>query len=150
MATYGMQTTVKGSLDEVRAKITEALKQQGFGILTEINVQKTLKEKIGAEFEPYIILGSCNPQLAHQALSADRAIGLLLPCNVVLRSVGDAVEVSVLDPEAMFSLVDAKTRSALSALPGEAKRRLQAALHAVEDAPPRPTLGGGLGQPWSP
>ncbi len=132
MATYGMTTTVRGSLDAVRAKVTEALKQQGFGILTEINVQKTLKEKIGADFEPYVILGACNPQLAHRALSADRAIGLLLPCNVVLRGLGETVEVSVLDPEAMFSVVDAKTQATLAALPGEAKRRLQAALDAVK------------------
>lgn len=131
MATYGMEITVKGSLEEVRAKITEALKQQGFGILTEINVQKTLKEKIGAEFEPYLILGACNPQLAHRALSVDRAIGLLLPCNVVLRSVPQGVEVSILDPEAMFSVVDSETQTALSTLPGEAKRRLRAALDAV-------------------
>lgn len=132
MATYGMQTTVRGSLEQVRAKVAEALKRQGFGILTEINVQKTLKEKIGADFEPYLILGACNPQLAHRALSVDRAIGLLLPCNVVLRSVTDGVEVSILDPEAMFSVVDPETQAALSTLPGEAKRRLQAALEAVQ------------------
>ena len=132
MATYGMTTTVRGSLDEVRAKVTEALKQQGFGILTEINVQKTLKEKIGADFEPYVILGACNPQLAHRALSADRAVGLLLPCNVVLRGLGGTVEVSILDPEAMFSVVDAQTQAALAALPGEAKRRVQAALDIVK------------------
>jgi uncharacterized protein (DUF302 family) len=132
MATYEMKTTVKGSLDGVRTKVTEALKQQGFGILTEIDVQKTLKEKIGADFEPYVILGACNPLLAHRALSADRAIGLLLPCNVVLRGVGEAVEVSIVDPEAMFSVVDAETQAALAALPGEAKQRLQAALDAVK------------------
>lgn len=132
MATYEMKTTMKGLLDGVRAKVTEALKQQGFGILTEIDVQKTLKEKIGADFEPYVILGACNPELAHRALSADRAIGLLLPCNVVLRSVGESVEVSIVDPEVMFSVVDAETEATLAALPGEAKQRLQAALDAVK------------------
>ncbi len=131
MARYGMVTTAKGSLDAVKARVIDALKQQGFGILTEINVQKTLKEKIGADFEPYLILGACNPQLAHRALSADRAIGLLLPCNVTLRVTGDHVEVSILDPEAMFGVADPETQTALAALPGEAKTRLQAALDAV-------------------
>ena len=132
MARYGMQKTVKGSLDEVRAKVTDALKSQGFGILTEIDVQKTLKEKIGADFEPYLILGACNPHLAHRALSADRSIGLLLPCNVTLRVVGDAVEVSILDPEAMFSVADMESKAALVTLPGEAKKLLEAALRTVE------------------
>jgi len=81
MARYGMTTTLKGSIEAVRSRVTDALKAEGFGILTEIDVQKTLKEKIGAELEPYLILGACNPKLAHQALSADRSIGLLLPCN---------------------------------------------------------------------
>ena len=95
-------------------------------------MQKTLKEKIGADFEPDVILGACNPQLAHRALSADRVIGLLLPCNVVLRGVGEPVEVSILDPKAIFSVVDAGTQSALASLPSEAKQRLQAALDAVK------------------
>ena len=132
MARYGMQKTVKGSLDEVRAKVTDALKSQGFGILTEIDVQKTLKEKIGADFEPYLILGACNSHLAHRALSADRSTGLLLPCNVTLRVVGDAVEVSILDPEAMFSVADMESKAALVTLPGEAKKLLEAALRTVE------------------
>lgn len=132
MASYGMQTTVKGSLEEVRARVTAALKTQGFGILTEINVQKTLQEKIGVDFEPYLILGACNPRLAYQALSADRSIGLLLPCNVTLRVIGDAVEVSILDPAAMFSVADVASRGGLGNLPAEAKELLQAALRMVE------------------
>ena len=134
MARYGMQRTVKGSLGEIRVKVTDALKRQGFGILTEIDVQKTLKEKIGADFEPYLILGACNPHLAHRALCADRSIGLLLPCNVTLRVVGDAVEVSILDPEAMFSVADMESSAALVTLPGEAKKLLEAALRMVEAA----------------
>lgn len=131
MASYGMQRMVQGSLEEVRTQVTDALKAQGFGILTEINVQKTLKEKIGVELEPYLILGACNPRLAYQALSADRSIGLLLPCNVTLRVVGDAVEVTILDPVAMFSIADLAGTSQLAALPGEAKEMLQAVLRAV-------------------
>ncbi len=132
MARYAMQTTVKGSFEEVKARVIEALKAQGFGILTEIDVQKTLKEKLGIDFEPYQILGACNPHLAHKALSVDRLIGLLLPCNVVLMKQGQDVEVSILDPEVMFEVTDPETQSALAALPCEAKVRLRAALDALE------------------
>lgn len=128
MARYGMSIGVKGPIDTVKAKVIDALKTQGFGVLTEIDVQKTLKEKIGADFEPYLILGACNPNLAHQALSADRSIGLLLPCNVVLRVSGDDVEVSILDPEVIFGVADEETKAALADLAPEAKRRLQAVL----------------------
>lgn len=131
MARYAMQTRIKGSLKDVRARVTEALKAQGFGILTEIDVRKTLKEKIGADFEPYLILGACNPKLAHQALSSDRSLGLLLPCNVTLRVVGDVVEVSILDPEVMFSVAEPETKIALAALAAEARARLQAALASL-------------------
>ena len=132
MARYAMQTTVKGSFEEVKAKVIEALKAQGFGILTEIDVQETLKEKLGIEFEPYQILGACNPQLAHKALSVDRLIGLLLPCNVVLMRQGQDVEVSILDPEVMFEVTDPETQSALAALPRETKVRLRAAINALK------------------
>ena len=134
MAHYGMQITVKGSFEDVKASVVKALKAQGFGVLTEINVQQTLKEKIGVDFEPYLILGACNPRLAHQALSADRSIGLLLPCNVTLRSLGgDEVEVSILDPEVMFGVTDPETKTTLATLPQEAKTRLQAALAALKN-----------------
>ncbi len=132
MARYGMCTEVAGTMEEVKPKVLEALKSQGFGVLTEINVQKTMKEKIGAEYEPYFILGACNPQLANQALSADRAIGLLLPCNVVLRQAGGKVEVSILDPEVMFSVAEEGTRNTLTTLPQEAKRKLMAAIEMLE------------------
>ena len=132
MAGYGREIRVKGSFEEVKAKTVGALKAQGFGILTEIDVQKTLKEKIDVEFGPYQILGACNPQLAHQALRADKMIGLLLPCNVVIRAAGDSIAVSILDPEVMFSVVGPETKSALAALPGEAKNRLWAALTMIE------------------
>ena len=133
MARYAMQTTVKGSFEEVKAKVIEALKAQGFGILTEIDVQKALKEKLGIDdFEPYQILGACNPQLAYKALSVERLIGLLLPCNVVLMRQGQDVAVSILDPEVMFEVTDPETKSALAELPREAKVRLRTALDALE------------------
>lgn len=131
-ARYEMSARVRGSLTDVRSRVTEALKAQGFGVLTEIDVQKTLKEKLGAEMEPYLILGACNPRLAHQALTADPSLGLLLPCNVVLRQMGRQVKVSIVDPEAMFEVADPATKAALAALPAEAKARLQAVIAALE------------------
>ena len=132
MAKYGMSIVLKGSLEEVKPQVVGALKAQGFGVLTEIDVQKTMREKIGAEYEPYLILGACNPVLANRALTADRAIGLLLPCNVVLRQVGGEVAVSILDPEMMFSVVEAEVQAALATLPQEARQKLQAALASLK------------------
>jgi uncharacterized protein (DUF302 family) len=132
-ARYEMATGIKGAFAEVKTQVVDALKAQGFGVLTEIDVQKTLKEKLGAEMEPYIILGVCNPQLVRQALDADRSIGLLLPCNVVLRQEEGDVRVSILDPRTMFEIADAQTKAALAGLPEEARARLQAALRSLED-----------------
>ena len=131
MAKYGMSTLVEGNFEDVKEKVIAALKTQGFGILTEINIQKVLKEKINADYEPYLILGACNPKFANQALSADRSIGLLLPCNVVLRQDGERVEVSIQDPEAMFSMVDIGANSELKKLPSTAKALLQTALSSL-------------------
>ncbi len=130
--TYSMQKTLNEDYDTVRDNIVNALKAEGFGILSTIDVQATLKEKLGEDMERYEILGACNPQLAHRALEADRSIGLLLPCNVVLREVGDKVEVSILDPEVMFSVVDETTKGQLEGLPQEAKTRLDKALQALK------------------
>jgi uncharacterized protein (DUF302 family) len=132
MSNYGMESRVEGKLEDVKSKVVEALKAQGFGVLTEIDVQKTLKQKIGVDFKPYLILGACNPQLAHQALSTDESIGLLLPCNVVLMQEGNVVEVSILDPEVMFSVADPEIKKHLAELPREAKDRLQAVLTVLE------------------
>jgi uncharacterized protein (DUF302 family) len=126
-----MDITVQGSIDEIRAKLETALKSQGFGILTEIDVQQTLKKKLGADFRPYYILGACNPPLAHQSLQADPSIGLLLPCNVVIQSVEQGIRVSILDPEVMFSVVDPETQALMGDLPQQVKARLQAALDTL-------------------
>lgn len=135
MSNYAMKTILSGDLIEVRTRAVEALKAQGFGILSEIDVQKTLKEKLGLEYEPYLILGACNPNLARQALDTDRDIGLLLPCNVVLRQLEGEVEVSILDPEAMFSVTEEATRRQLEPLAQEARVRLSRALQTLEEAP---------------
>ncbi len=135
MAHYGMSITVPGGFGEVKERVVAALQEQGFGVLTTIDVQATLKQKLNEDMERYEILGACNPALAHKALETDREIGLLLPCNVVLRESGSGIQVSILDPEEMFSLVDGMTAGELAQLPSEAKARLRAALEAIAAAP---------------
>ena len=126
---YGFTTKLVGqSLAEARARVEQALKEQGFGVLTEIDVQATLKKKLGAEFRPYVILGACNPQLAHRALSGDLGVGLLLPCNVALWGEDDGTVVSIADPQSMFKVVDDPR---LQPIADEATRRLRAAFDTL-------------------
>ncbi len=125
---YG--TTIRTALgfDEAVDKTRAALAEQGFGVLTEIDVQATLKNKLDQDMEPYLILGACNPQLASQALEVERDIGLLLPCNVVVRREGERTLVQALDPQVMVSLPG---RPELQGVADEAGKRLAAALEAV-------------------
>ncbi len=107
MSSYGFNITLKGSMDQIVKKVTEALKTEGFGVLTEINVKDTLKAKINVDTRPYMILGACNPQSAHRALMAEPDIGMLLPCNVVVREEeGGSINVGFMDPIAVLKLTD--------------------------------------------
>ena len=126
---YGFTTRLPGvTLEAARARTTEALQEQGFGVLTEIDVRATLKKKLDADFRPYVILGACNPKLAKRALEADPGVGLLLPCNVVVAEEDGAAVVSIADPRAMFQIV---RDPALQPIVDEAERRLRAALAAI-------------------
>jgi len=104
--TYGIRTTVSGSYEDAVTRVTEALKQEGFGILTQIDVKDTLKKKLNVDFPKYVILGACNPPLAHRALSAETEIGLLLPCNVIVYEGKDGrTVVAAQDPDAALAIV---------------------------------------------
>jgi len=104
---YTFETTVAGTMESVRAKVEAALAEEGFGILTEIDVAATFKAKLDVDRDPYVILGACNPTFAHKAIGADINIGALLPCNVVLYQSGDDVAVVFMDPAAVLGMVDA-------------------------------------------
>ncbi len=125
---YGFGTTLHMPYDKVIPRVKEALKAEGFGVLTEIDVRQTLREKLGVEMEPYLILGACNPTLAHQALELEPEIGLLLPCNVVVRAIGDGCRIEVADPEVMLGITGSEQ---LKAIAEEAKRRLLRAVAAL-------------------
>ena len=126
---YALSTTVDRPFEQTLEAVREALQQQGFGVLTEIDLKATLKAKLGVDVEPQVILGACRPPLAHAALQAEPSVGLLLPCNVVVRASGaESTVVEALDPATM---VDLTGNEALSHVATDAKARLQAALEAL-------------------
>ena len=128
----GFEATVPGPLDAAIGRVTEALKAEGFGVLTRIDVHETLKKKIDVDFRPYVILGACNPQLAHKALSARADVGMMLPCNVTVESAGEGgCLVRIADPEMMMTVGDLGSVEALQQVGGEARVRLRRVAEAL-------------------
>lgn len=123
-----LHTIVPAPLADVRTQVEAAMKAQGFGVLTEIDVQATFKAKLGVDHEGHRILGVCNPGFAKRALDLDRDVALLLPCTVTLREVEGGTDVRVFDPEVAFQAAAPETRAGLAPLAGEVKERLAAAV----------------------
>jgi uncharacterized protein (DUF302 family) len=126
---YGFNISLSGNMEDIRSRVVEELQKAGFGVLTEIDVAATLKKKIDVDRKPYLILGACNPKLANQAINADPDIGLLLPCNVVLREEEDgSITVAFMDPVAVLSLVD---KDGVEQLAGEVRGLLEGVRDAL-------------------
>jgi uncharacterized protein (DUF302 family) len=130
--TYALSTTLHTSFEDAVERTRKALADQGFGVLTEIDVKATLKAKLGEDIEDYLILGACNPPLAHRAVNVDRQIGLLLPCNVIVRSHptagDDTVIVDAMDPQVMVQVSD---QPRLREVANDAAKKLRAAIDAL-------------------
>lgn len=125
---YGLTATVNAPFDAVVERVKEALAEQGFGVLTEIDIKATLKKKLDVDVAEQVILGACNPTYAHQALQMEPSIGLLLPCNVVVRSEGSATQVEMINPQTM---VDVTNNPQMAAVADQVTGLLQAALDKV-------------------
>jgi uncharacterized protein (DUF302 family) len=124
--TYGISKTVHLSYDQAVARVTEELQKEGFGVLTTIDVKETLKKKLNVDFKNYVILGACNPPFAHQALTAEEEVGLLLPCNVVVYEKDNGTVVAAFDPMVMTKLSD---NPVLLKIAEQVKERLQRVLN---------------------
>ena len=126
--TYALSTTVQRPYDETVEAVRAALGEQGFGVLTEIDMKATLKKKLDVDVPAQVILGACRPPLAHAALQAEPSIGLLLPCNVVVRETADGTVVEAVDPQTMVALTD---NGDLQPVADEARERLEKALASL-------------------
>ncbi len=130
-AQYGFRTTIAVDYEKAIPLVTEALKAEGFGVLTEIDVRATFKKKLDVDFKPYMILGACNPHLAHQSLQAELELGLLLPCNVIVYDNGDGSStVSIIDPVQMLGMVE---NPAIEGIASEAAARLHRVLDSLAE-----------------
>ena len=126
---YYISRTIESGYDRAVAKIVDALQREGFGVLTDIDVAATMKQKLGVEFRPYRILGACNPQLAHKALSAEDKVGVMLPCNVIVQEVdAGEIEVAAIDPRAAMERVG---NPALTDLANEVADKLARVISAI-------------------
>ncbi|MCH7976666.1 MAG: DUF302 domain-containing protein [Bacteroidetes bacterium] len=129
MPSYAISRTLDRSFEDTIQHVTEALKTEGFGILTEIDIRETLKEKLDVDFRPYRILGACNPALAHQALQVEPHIGLMLPCNVIVQDAGEGkTEVSAVDPVASMSAIE---NEALGDISMQVRARLERVIESL-------------------
>ena len=126
--TYTLHDTTRLTFADAVARVRETLKEEGFGVLTEIDVQGTLREKLDAEMEPYLILGACNPTFAHRALELEPDLGALLPCNVVVYERDGATHVSAVDPVAMLGMVE---NPGLEPIGRQIRERVERAVEAV-------------------
>ncbi len=124
---YGMSRRTSLPYDEAVAKVRELLKEQGFGVLTEIDVRQTMRQKLDVDFRKYVILGACNPQLAHRALQRETDLGLLLPCNVIVYEQDGGSMVGILDPDKLMSIAGENLQDVAE----EARRRLSAVLEGL-------------------
>lgn len=126
---YYFKKTLPGlSFEEAIPKVTEALKKEGFGVLTEIDIKATLKKKLDVDFQPYLILGACNPSFAHRALQAEDKIGTMLPCNVIVQEKQGIVEVAAVNPMASMQAVDNKVLTGVATQVTEKLKRMVANL----------------------
>ena len=126
---YGMSRTIDRPFDEVDQEVRAALADQGFGVVTEVDMQATLLNKIGVEIDPQIILGVCNPKYAHRSLQIEPSIGLLLPCNVVIRKIDTGTVVEMINPEMMVQITD---NPEMKQIANEVSERLSAALASIK------------------
>ena len=129
MSELGFKSTLKLPYETALEKVTEALKAEGFGVLTSIDVKDTMKKKLNADFPKYAILGACNPPLAHKALTARPEVGLLLPCNVIVYEEGNAIVVNIIDPMSMTHFIQ---DPALEQVADEARTRLKRVAEALQ------------------
>ena len=125
---YGFSTTVSMDVDRAIERVTDELKKEGFGVLTTIDVQDTLKKKLDVQFKRYTILGACNPPFAHQALEAEEEIGLLLPCNVIVYEQGDRTTVAAFDPMIMSTILE---KPGIQPIAEQVKQRLERVIAAL-------------------
>ncbi|HKI41047.1 MAG: DUF302 domain-containing protein [Mycobacterium sp.] len=132
----GISTSLHTSFDDAVARTRQALAEQGFGVLTEINVKSTLKAKLGHDMEDYLILGACNPPLAHRAIDANRQIGLLLPCNVVVRADPDHAGTVLVEAMNPALLVEVTGEPSLRPVSEEVTGKLQAAIDSLSRTAP--------------
>ena len=131
MSDFAMEVRLDGPFENAIDRVGAALKDQGFGILTRIDVKSTLKEKLDVDFRDYVILGACNPQLAHRALSARPEVGLLLPCNVTVEQAGGAVDVRIADPRVMMTTGGFQDDETITGVAAEARELLERAADAL-------------------